>query len=113
MSCYNREGHGGCSNALWPIWVTIITFVLAMALTACAGKTALPPPAPPAVEVFIPVTKPCEVEQVEQSALVSADGVPAEILEAVKHILADRFLLLGDRENLVAANTDPCPELKP
>lgn len=82
------------------------------ALQACATPRDIPPQASEAVQVLVPVTKACEVAQVENSALPSAGGVPLDIFEAVKRILADRQVLIADREQLQAANDNPCPEVK-
>lgn len=82
------------------------------ALAACSTPGRVPPPAPAAVEVLVPVVRPCEVAQVESSKLPSAGGVPNDIYEAVKRILADRQVLIADREQLQAANSNPCPEVK-
>lgn len=90
---------------------SILFLMLVVLLPSCAGKSALPPPPAPAVEVLVPVTKPCEVAQVPSSPLPSAGGVPSDIYEAVKRVLADRQVLLGDREKLQAANSNPCPEV--
>lgn len=81
-------------------------------LSACSTTGRLPPPAPGAVEVLVPVTQPCEVAQVENTPLPTAGGVPNDIYEAVKRILADRQVLIADREQLQAANSNPCPEVK-
>lgn len=86
--------------------------LILLALTACAGRTQLPPPAPPAVPVYIPVVQPCEVEQVDTSPLSADDGVPMDIYAAVQQIVADIMVLKADREELKAANTDPCPEVQ-
>lgn len=88
--------------------------LLVAALSSCTttGSPLPPPRAPDAVKVLVPVPTPCAVEQVEASTLPSAGGVPNDIFEAVKRVLADRAVLLGDREKLVAANSDPCPEVK-
>jgi PBP1b-binding outer membrane lipoprotein LpoB len=84
---------------------------LAVVLAGCTTtKDVEPPQAPPAVEVLVPVSKPCKVEKVEKSPLATADGVPNDLFEAVKRILADRAILLGDREKMAAANSDPCPD---
>lgn len=90
---------------------TLILLPLALALAACATTKDIPPAAPEAVEVLVPVTKPCEIAQVANSPLPSAPGVPLDIFEAVKRVLADRQVLLGDREKLQAANSDPCPTI--
>ena len=82
----------------------------ALVLAACstAVKAPVPPQPAPAVPVYIPVAQACEVEKVQPSELATADGVPNDLYEAVKRVLADRSLLLGDREKLTAANSDPC-----
>lgn len=90
----------------------LFLFSTALALTACSTAQDIPPQAPGAVEVLVPVTKACEVAQVESSKLPSAGGVPNDIYEAVKRILADRQVLIADREQLQAANSNPCPEVK-
>ena len=57
---------------------------------------------------------PCEVVKVVKSPLVT-DGLGAgnDLYEAVKRILADRSILIGDREKLAAANDDPCGPVAP
>lgn len=92
---------------LWGLMILIALF----ALGACAAGRTIPPPAPPAQAVYIPVPVPCEVAPVESSTLNTDDGVPDDIFEATKQLLADLGLLEGDREKLQAANTDPCPEV--
>lgn len=94
------------------LWGLVFPICLVF-LPACTKQPVnlLPPAASEAVEVYIPVTKPCEVVRVEPSVLPSASGIADDIFEAAKAILADRSVLLGDREKLVAANTDPCPEI--
>ena len=80
---------------------------LAVALAAC---TSTRPPLPgPVVEVFVPVPVPCEIGQVEITPLPSEQGVSEDIYDAVRLILADRAILQADREQLKAANSDPCP----
>lgn len=81
-------------------------------LGGCAGPKALqvPPPAPDAQAVYIPVPKPCKVEKVTPSPLATAAGVPHDIFGAVQRILADRELLKGDRTKALAAASDPCPQ---
>ena len=56
-----------------------------------------------------------QVQIVEPSPLVTErlGGAGGELFEAVKRILADRAILISDRTKLVAANSDPCPEVKP
>lgn len=92
-------------------------FSIALALTACATapKALVPDQPPPAVQVLVPVPTPCEVQKVEPSPLVTErlGGAGGELFEAVKRILADRAILISDRTKLVAANSDPCPEVKP
>jgi hypothetical protein len=97
----------------WLILLAIATLSILSILSACAGKTALPPPPPPAVEVLVPVVQPCEPRKVERSILPSAAGLVGDIYEDVKRILADREVLKADRELLVAANTHPCPKVTP
>lgn len=90
----------------------VLATILVGLSSGCAHRAPLPPPpAPPAIEVLVPIAKPCEVQKVEKSALPSALGLPNEIFEAVKRVLADRAILLSDREKLAAANSDPCPEV--
>ena len=86
-----------------------ICLFAALLVPACASAPKMPPPAPPAVEVAIPILTPCEVEQVELSKLETEKApVPHDIYDAVKMILADRSILKGDREALTAANNEPC-----
>lgn len=83
----------------------------ALVLAACASAPKVPPQAPPAVKVLVPVPVPCKVEKVAKSPLVTEQQpVAGEIFEAVKQVLADRAILKGDRERMAAANNDPCPE---
>lgn len=88
-------------------------FVLAFMAVAFVLAGCGHAPIPPVQEVLIPIAKPCEVEKVEPSKLATAQGVPNDIFEAVKRILADRQILLGDREELIAANTEPCGAIAP
>lgn len=98
-------------DTAWRVWLWLLIVALAIAfLGGCTANRSLPPPPPPVQKVLVPVTKPCEVEKVENSALPSDGGVPDDIFEAVKRVLADRSVLLADREKLQAANTAPCPE---
>ena len=87
-------------------------FATPMALAACSTtpKPLVPDQPPPAVQVLVPIAKACEVQKVEPSRLETADGVPNDLFEAVKRVLADREILMSDRTKLVAANSDPCPE---
>lgn len=87
----------------------LILAAIGLGLAACSTPAG---PTPKAIEVLVPVTQPCEVAQVQSSPLPSAGGVPNDIFEAVKRVLADRQVLLGDREKLQAANSNPCPEVK-
>jgi hypothetical protein len=87
----------------------VIALVAISLLSGCTSTRNLPPPAPLIQKVLVPVSQPCQVEQVTNSPLPSAGGVPLDIFEAVKRVLADRAILLGDREKLQAANSDPCP----
>lgn len=91
------------------IWIALVFMTLAV-LGGCTATRQLPPPPPPVHKVLVPVTQACEVEKVENSPLPSAGGVPSDIFEAVKRVLADRSVLLADREKLQAANTEPCPQ---
>jgi hypothetical protein len=84
------------------------TPVVALAACATTAKAPLPPTAAEAQPVYIPVPQPCEVEKVQASALPSASGVGDDLYEAVKRVLADRAVLLGDREKYAAANEAPC-----
>jgi hypothetical protein len=90
--------------------VAVLVVLAILLLTGCKTTKALPPSAPPAVEVLVPVVQPCAVAKVEVTPV--ATSVPHDIYGAVQRILADRQNLLADREALVAANTDPCPEVK-
>lgn len=89
-----------------------ILWTPALALAACSHAPLVPPQAPEAVKVLVPVPVPCEVEKVTPSPLATADGVPPDLFEAVKRVLADRSILLADRTKLAAANSDPCPAKK-
>lgn len=86
------------------------TPVVALAACSTTAKAPLPLPAAEAKTVYIPVPQPCEVEKVAPSPLVTEQkgGAGDELFEAVKRVLADRAILLGDREKLVAANSGPC-----
>lgn len=108
MSCGLREW----AAALWSGAVALCFMVFVLSLVSCATVPNVPPPAPEAVQVLVPIAKPCKVEKVEPSPLPSAGGVPADIFEAVKRVLADREVLVADRGKLVAANSDPCGEAK-
>lgn len=90
--------------------LALIGAACALLVSGCATKPLTPPQAPPAVEVLIPVPVPCEVAQVAPSELPTASGVPHDIYEAVKRVLADRAVLMADRTKMRAANTDPCPK---
>jgi hypothetical protein len=88
--------------------VATVAFALMLALSACAGKSALPPPPPPAVEVLVPVPVPCEIVQVP----VSEKPIPSSdmgIFDLVKTALARLAVTDGENERLRAANTSPCP----
>lgn len=88
--------------------VSILLLTTLFLLGACTTRQPLPGPV---VEVQVPVAVPCEIDQVDTSPLPSAEGVPNDIFDAVKIVLADRALLKADREKLKAANTSPCPEI--
>lgn len=88
----------------------LISATCALLVTGCATTPITPPQAPPTVEVLIPVPVPCEVAQVAPSELPTASGVPHDIYEAVKRVLADRAVLMADQAKLRAANGDPCPK---
>jgi hypothetical protein len=108
-----RPAHTELLDTAWRVWLWLMFVMLAvLALGACTATRNTPPPAPLATKVLVPVTEPCKVEKVDPSPLPSAGGVPDDIFEAVKRVLGDRAVLLADREKLVAANTDPCPEAK-
>lgn len=95
----------------WRVWLWLmIVLAVVLALGGCTATRQTPPPAPVATKVLVPVTEPCKVAKVDPSPLPSAGGVPDDIFEAVKRVLGDRQVLLADREKLVAANTEPCPE---
>lgn len=86
--------------------------ILACSLVSCTKAVNVPPSAPEALPVYIPIVKPCEVAKVPKSPLPSDDVVvPDDIFEAVKLALSDRAVALSDREKLAAANDDPCPPL--
>lgn len=87
------------------IWMALGVLLVA-ALSGCAGR--LPPPAPPAVEVLVPVPVPCEIEQVPvaDKPRTSAD---MGIFDLVKTVLAERAVMAGENARLRAANTNPCP----
>jgi hypothetical protein len=92
-----------------------IALSIAGFLAACSAKPlAVPNQAPPAQGVYIPIAKPCEVAKVDPSPLATeqAGGAGSDLYEAVKRILADREILIGDRTKLQAANSDPCPASK-
>ena len=91
--------------------VAAIALALVIGLAGCGAPPRSTPGKP--VEVKVAVREACQPAQVKPSTLPSSQGFPADIYEAVKRVLADRAVLLGDRERLVAANTDPCPEVKP
>jgi len=84
------------------------TPVVALAACSTPAKAPQPLPAAEAKPVYIPVPQPCEVEKVHPSALPSSGGVGDDLYEAVKRVLADRAVLLGDREKYAAANEAPC-----
>lgn len=90
-----------------------IAGVAALSIGSCAARQPIvPPPAPEAIPVYIPIPKPCEVEKVAKSRLVTEElGAGDDLYEAVKRVLADRSILKADREKLVAANDAPCPPL--
>lgn len=109
------QAMSGRNSMLRPILRRLRGFIFwtpVVALAACSttAKAPVPPQAAEARPVYIPVPKACEVEKVQPSELPSAGGVGDDLYEAVKRVLADRAVLLGDREKLVAANSDPCPE---
>lgn len=89
----------------------VVSILLASLLPGCASAPQhLPPRAPMAVKVLVPVSKPCEVVVVPKSPLPSegVSVIPHDIYEAVKLALADRATLMADREALSAANDKPC-----
>lgn len=97
----------------WTRWY--IYLASGLLLASCAHAPKLPPEAPEAVKVLVPVAKPCVVEKATRSPLPSAGAqpLPNDIYELTKLALADRAVLLGDREQATAATSDPCPTSKP
>lgn len=91
------------------LFALVLAAAALSSLAACSTGPKLPVPTPPAHPVYIPVPVPCEIEQIEPSPLPSDKGFAADIYEAVKVLLADREVLLGDRKKLIAANRTPCP----
>lgn len=73
-----------------------------LTLMACTTTQQLPR------EVRVPVPVPCEVEQVEETALPTA-GPDADIAELAKVAAARIKLLLAENTRLRAANNNPCP----
>lgn len=110
---YSPTRNYGPPSAWDALVVSLFVFVAALALSSCATTRDLPPPSPPAVAVYVPVTEACEIEKVENTPLHTDDGAPDDIYEATKQLLADLGLLKGDRERLQAANSGPCPEVQP
>jgi hypothetical protein len=91
-------------------------FATPLALAACSTtpKPLVPDTPPQAVQVLVPIAKPCKVEKVDPSPLVTDKmGAGDDLYEAVKRVLADRAILMADRTKLVAANSNPCPVPKP
>lgn len=88
-------------------WIALAFLVVAV-LAGCSTSPKVPPPA---VEVLVPVAQPCAVAQVTPATLPSAHRpASGDIFEDVKTILADRATLKADRERLLGANSNPCPE---
>jgi hypothetical protein len=88
---------------LW-LWCIPLAFVL----PGCASRDRLPPPAPPAKEVLVPVPVACQIEQVPQAQQPQAQR-GAGIFDLTKVIAAQRRILMAENERLRAANNNPCP----
>lgn len=84
---------------------------LALVLAACA-TTKLPPPAPEAVKVLVPVVKPCVPATVEATKKPIDDPafLALPFVETIKGLVVS--VLQSDQENLKlrAANDRPCGE---
>ena len=84
--------------------------LVAALLGGCTTGRTLPPQAPPAVRVEVPVPVACEIEQVPAGPRPSAQAQPdMGIYDLTKIALAERRILLGENERLRAANNTPCP----
>lgn len=83
---------------------------LAIMLGGCAGRDRLPPQAPPAMRVDVPIPVACRIEQVAVPAYPAAQARPGmSIYELSKIALADRRVRMAENERLRAANNNPCP----
>ncbi|WJY17663.1 hypothetical protein QQS45_08380 [Alteriqipengyuania flavescens] len=92
----------------------LILFGLA-ATASCAGNPEpgmiqAPPEEPVIAEVIVPV--PCEVRQVPEAPDPATRARRGDdIFTLAKIAAASRRVLLGDNEELRAANAGPCPEV--
>lgn len=99
----------------WPFmayrWLPLVAvlMILAAVLSACT-TTKLPPPAPEAVKVLVPVVKPCVPATVEATKKPIDDPAFLELpfVETIKGLVVS--VLQSDQENLKlrAANDRPC-----
>jgi hypothetical protein len=89
------------------VWLLVAALIV---LPSCATTPKLPPQAPPAVEVLVPVPVPCQIEQPPQP-VYPADNLPADasLFDTVRTLLADRLVRIAETTRLRAAIADPCP----
>jgi len=88
------------------LWALPLCFLL----PACSTTNRLPPQAPPAVEVKVPVPVPCEIEQVPGPSYPAAQARQGmSIYDLTRIALADRRVRMGENERLRAATNNPCP----
>lgn len=96
-----------------PVWTMLAVLLLAVGASlvgGCAGRDRLPPQAPLAVRVEVPIPVACEIEQVPQGERPSAGARSGmSIYDLTKIALAERRILLGEVDRLHAANNNPCP----
>lgn len=90
--------------------IFLIGLVLACMLPGCSSTPKVPPQAPPAVEVKVPVPVACEIEQVPVPTYPAASARKGMgIWDLSRIIAADRRTRMAENERLRAANNNPCP----
>ena len=96
-------------RSLW-----LATVAMGLAMSACTTTTKLPPPAPEAVKVLVPITKPCVPAAVEpvKKPIDDRAFLGLDFVETIKGLVVS--VLQSNQENLKlrAANDRPCGDGK-
>lgn len=88
----------------------ILLLAATFGLVACSAGPRIPPQAPSAVRVEVPVPVACEIEQVPEGDRPSRQATDdMGIYDLTKIALAERRILMGENQRLRAANNNPCP----